>query len=145
MVNVFSGIKILVKCDKVKKLGVATTEKDGSFEAELPTEHNSKTPSTTPLKCLAKLLGGPKQLYASNKIMVSQIIHSTTHDSNSYTISTPLAFHTSCPSTTSNQAAKCKAMSEFASSKTVDLPLPPEWGLAPSSYYVPFFPIIGIP
>ncbi|KAF3439429.1 hypothetical protein FNV43_RR17707 [Rhamnella rubrinervis] len=136
-----SGIKILVKCEQVKKLGVAITENDGSFEAELPADH---TPSPTPLKCLAKLLGGPKQLYAPNKLMVSQIIH-TTHDSNSYSISTPLAFYTSCPSAPSNQAAKCKAMTEFASSKTVDLPLPPEWGLAPSSYYVPFFPIIGIP
>lgn len=139
-----SGIKILLNCERVKKSVVATTEKDGSFAAQLPTDRNSKTPPATtppPLKCRAKLLGGPQQLYASKNLMVSQIIHGS-DDSNSYTISTPLAFYTSCPTT---QAAKCKAMKEFASSKTVDLPLPPEWGLAPSSYYIPFFPIIGIP
>ncbi|PON65424.1 Pollen Ole e 1 allergen and extensin family protein [Parasponia andersonii] len=134
-----SGIKVLVKCDKVKKLAMATTEDDGSFEAEVPSDY--KTPPTVPLNCLAKLLGGPNQLYASNKIMVSQIVK--THDSNTYTISNPLSFYQSCLSTI-NQA-KCEANNNWASSKTVDLPLPPQWGLAPSSYYIPFFPIIGIP
>lgn len=131
----FSGIKILVKCDQVKKMSMATTKNDGSFETQLPTDISKSGPKA--LNCLAKLLGGPKQLYASKKLMTSQVIN-TTH-SDSLTIATPLAFYTSCPSNT-NQV-HCKV----ASSKTVDLPLPPEWGLAPSSYYIPFFPIIGIP
>ncbi|RZB76524.1 hypothetical protein D0Y65_034816, partial [Glycine soja] len=38
-----------------------------------------------------------------------------------------------------------KGFFKFGSSKSFDLPLPREWGLAPSSFYVPFFPIIGIP
>lgn len=135
LLGMFSGIKILVKCDGVKKSSMVKTKNDGSFEAELP-EDISKSGAKA-LSCLAKLLGGPKQLYASKKMMASKIID--THDSESLTIATPLAFYTSCPSKT-NQAS-CK----FASSKTVDLPLPPEWGLAPSSYYIPFFPIIGIP
>ncbi|KAK4607844.1 hypothetical protein RGQ29_001597 [Quercus rubra] len=138
--DVFSGIKVLVKCDRVKKLATAITEDDGSFEVELPSDSTPK--SSPPLNCQAKLLGGPTQLYASKKNTVSKII--TTHAPNIYTISTPLSFSKSCPSTI--EAAKCKPIkNKFGSSKTFDLPLPPQWGLAPSSYYIPFFPIIGIP
>ncbi|WP_168415081.1 hypothetical protein, partial [Acinetobacter indicus] len=134
-----SGIKVLVKCSQVKKLAMATTEEDGSFKTELPSDAPTSPPSSN---CLAKLLGGPSQLYASRNNIVSQIVKS--HESDSYIISTPLNFHTSCP--LSKKDAKCGAQNaKIGSSKTVDLPLPPEWGLAPSSYYVPFFPIIGIP
>uniref|UniRef100_A0A7N2QX90 Uncharacterized protein n=1 Tax=Quercus lobata TaxID=97700 RepID=A0A7N2QX90_QUELO len=116
------------------------SEDDGSFEVELPTDSTPK--SSPPLNCYAKLLGGPTQLYASKKNMVSKII--TTHEPNTYTISTPLSFSKSCPSTI--EAAKCKPIkNKFGSSKTIYLLLPPEWGLAPSSYYIPFIPIIGIP
>ncbi|KAI9072693.1 hypothetical protein K1719_045340 [Acacia pycnantha] len=114
-----SGIKVSVKCYKVKKLGVATTEHDGSFKVKLPTDSG---------KCLAQLVGGPEQIYASRKNMFSQIVKAK--EPNTFAISTPLSFSTK---------------TELGSSKTVDLPLPREWGLAPSSYYVPFFPIIGIP
>lgn len=108
-----------MKCDKVVKLVEATTEHDGSFMVKLPTDSG---------KCLAQLVGGPEQLYASRKNMFSQIVKAK--QPNMFTISTPLSFSTK---------------SNLGSSKTVDLPLPREWGLAPSSYYVPFFPIIGIP
>ncbi|KAF7823214.1 Pollen Ole e 1 allergen and extensin family protein [Senna tora] len=128
-----SGIKVSVKCEKVKKVEVAFTRHDGSFEAKLPLgsdPHNSG-------RCLARILGGPKQLYASRKDMVSQIVKDKKEgNTNTYTISTPLSFFTTKPKARNNN---------IGSSKTVDLPLPPEWGLAPSSYYVPFFPIIGIP
>ncbi|KAK7263419.1 hypothetical protein RJT34_31008 [Clitoria ternatea] len=130
-----SDIKVSVKCEGVKKLAVATTEDDGSFKVELPSEHTTQPSSGN---CLAKLLGGPVQLYVPRKNQVSQIMNDK--EQNSYTISTPLSFMTSCP-----QNTKCKSSKQVGSSKTVDLPLPPEWGLAPSSYYVPFFPIIGIP
>lgn len=130
----FSDIKVSVMCVGMKRLAVATTENDGFFKVELPS-HQTK-PSKS---CLAKLLGGPVQLYVSRKNQVSQIIKDK--EQNSYTLSTPLSFSTSCPHNT-----KCKTAKPVGSSKTVDLPLPPEWGLAPSSYYVvPFFPIIGIP
>ncbi|CAJ1979130.1 unnamed protein product [Sphenostylis stenocarpa] len=128
-----SDVKVSVKCDGVKKLAVATTENDGSFKVDLPSDHTRPSQN-----CLAKLLGGPVQLYASGKGQVSHIIKGK--EQNSYTISTPLSFRTSCPQNTT-----CKGGIKVGSSKTVDLPLPPEWGLAPSSYYVPFFPIIGIP
>ncbi|KAF5744886.1 putative Pollen Ole e 1 allergen and extensin family protein [Tripterygium wilfordii] len=128
----FSGIKILVKCDKVKKLSMANTKEDGSFAVDLPSESTK-----TPLNCLAKLVGGPSALYASKKGVVSQIVRADGENSGFYAISTPLAFSTKCPS----KVMKCGV----GSSKTVDLPLPPEWGLAPSSYYIPFVPIIGIP
>ncbi|XVF05139.1 hypothetical protein REPUB_Repub05bG0145900 [Reevesia pubescens] len=135
----FSGIKVVVKCGQVKKLATATTEENGSFKVELPSDV-SKTP-TSP-NCLARLLGGPNQIYTWKKNLVTKVVKS--HELNSYTISTPLAFSTSCP--LASQGAKCGAApNETGSSKTVDLPLPPEWGLAPSSFYVPFFPIIGIP
>ncbi|KAK9938991.1 hypothetical protein M0R45_015701 [Rubus argutus] len=137
----FSGIKVLVKCDQVKKLAMATTEADGSFEVKLPSDH-SKSPAA--LHCLAKILGGTNQLYASRKDKVSEIVKTPHHSKYSHTISTPLGFSTSCPLSIADQAA-CKAKNEFSSSKTIDLPLPREWGLAPSSYYIPFFPIIGIP
>ncbi|XP_061376257.1 uncharacterized protein LOC133318277 [Gastrolobium bilobum] len=130
----FSGIKVLVKCEGVKKLAVTTTEDNGSFKVDLPSDHTK--PHS--VNCLVKLLGGPNHLYASRKNQVSQIVKGK--EKNSYKISTPLTFFTSCP-----QDMECKAANQFGSSKTIDFPLPPEWGLAPSSYYFPFFPIIGIP
>lgn len=127
-----------MKCDKVERLAMLATESDGSFKADLPS-------SSLPSNCLAKLLGGPKQLYASRKHMISKIVKAQqAHEPNScYTISTPLSFSISCPS-------KIKCGSPDAgtgAAKTFDLPLPPEWGLAPTSYYVPvpLFPIIGVP
>ncbi|TKY48657.1 Pollen Ole e 1 allergen/extensin [Spatholobus suberectus] len=131
----FSGIKLSVKCEGVKNLAVATTEDNGFFKVDLPSDH-TKSPSAN---CFAKLVGGPNHLYASKKNQVSQIVKGK--EKSTYTISTPLSFFTSCP-----QNTECnKAANLFGSSKTFDLPLPPEWGLAPTSYYVPFFPIIGIP
>ncbi|GLT63889.1 hypothetical protein SLA2020_364190 [Shorea laevis] len=132
-----SEIKVAVKCDKVKKLAMAATVSDGSFTVSLPTSDANSQPN----KCFAKLLGGPNQLYATKKNIVSEVVEVHEHCS-SHTISTPLAFSTSCPQT---QKATCEARTRLGSSKTVDLPVPPEWGLAPTSYYVPFFPIIGIP
>ncbi|OIW05878.1 hypothetical protein TanjilG_23664 [Lupinus angustifolius] len=130
-----SDIKVLVKCEGVENLGVATTEDDGSFKVNLPSD-NTKPSS---LSCHAKIGAGKVQLYASRKNQVSQIVKDK--EKNSYTISTPLSFLTSCTKNT-----KCKASNNgLGSSKTVDLPLPPEWGLAPSSFYVPVIPIIGIP
>ncbi|XP_017982094.1 PREDICTED: uncharacterized protein LOC18590285 [Theobroma cacao] len=134
----FSGIKVQVKCAQVKKLATANTEENGSFKVELPSD-TSKTPRAE--TCLAKLLGGPDQLYVWKRNLVSKVVKA--HELNSYTISTPLAFSTTCP--LASRDAKCGAPTEIGSSKTVNLPLPPEWGLAPSSYYVPFIPIIGIP
>ncbi|XVF19687.1 hypothetical protein REPUB_Repub11eG0132000 [Reevesia pubescens] len=137
----FSGIKVVVKCGQLKKLATATAEENGSFKVELPSDTEKTTPK--PLNCLAKLVGGPNQLYAWKKNLVSNVVKA--HELNSYTISTPLVFSTSCP-LASKLDAKCGAApNQIGSSKTFDLPLPPEWGFAPSSYYVPFFPIIGIP
>ncbi|MED6123121.1 hypothetical protein PIB30_046222 [Stylosanthes scabra] len=122
----FSDIKVSVKCQGVNKLAMATTQDDGSFKLALPSSSSSVN------NCMAKILGGPVQLYASRKKQVSEIVKGK--DKNMYTISAPLSFMTSRPN-----------KNQLGSSKTVDLPLPPEWGLAPSSYYVPFIPIIGIP
>ncbi|KAL5056252.1 hypothetical protein RYX36_036934 [Vicia faba] len=128
-----SDIKVSVKCEGVKTLAMTATEKDGSFKANLPSYHTK-----TSTNCLAKLLGGPTQLYTKKQNQVSQITKGK--EENTYTISTPLSFMISCPKNTN-----CKAAKPVGSSKTVDLPLPPAWGLAPSSYYLPFVPIIGIP
>ncbi|KAK3443764.1 uncharacterized protein LOC104433964 [Eucalyptus grandis] len=145
-----SGIKVMVKCDGVKKASVATTEDDGSFEAELPstkaaaatTTDEGKTAAAPTLSCLAKVLGGPDQLYASRDHVVAKVVEVEGRDgtATSYGLATPLAVSTACPPT-----KECGAYNMVGSSKTVDLPLPKEWGLAPSSYYVPFIPIIGIP
>uniref|UniRef100_A0A2P2MXV0 Pollen Ole e 1 allergen and extensin family protein n=1 Tax=Rhizophora mucronata TaxID=61149 RepID=A0A2P2MXV0_RHIMU len=133
-----SGVKVQVKCDKVQKLATTSTKSDGSFEVELPAANGARSPN--PMSCLASLRGGPTKLYASRKNMVSKIVK-VKDARNSYTTSTALAFFTSCPS----WSAKCGNPDDIDSSKTVNLPLPKEWGFAPSSYYVPFFPIIGIP
>ncbi|KAI3743290.1 hypothetical protein L1987_60996 [Smallanthus sonchifolius] len=131
-----AGIKILVKCNQVKNLAMVTTNEHGVFETQLPSSN-----------CQAKILGGPKQLYISRNAMVTSIMK--VHETDSYTTSQPLNFYTSCP-LSQNHDGKCGAHNDaigrkVGSSKTVDLPLPKEWGLAPSSYYVLFFPIIGIP
>lgn len=110
---------------------MTTTEEDGSFETNLPF-----TPTN---KCHAKIFGGPKQLFVSRKDINPTVVNSQ-EDANSYTISNPLKFYTRCP--LSNNG---KCHDEFGSSKTIDLPIPKEWGLAPTSYYVPIMPIIGIP
>ncbi|KAE8682455.1 putative Integrase, catalytic region [Hibiscus syriacus] len=135
----FSGIKVAVKCDKVKKLATATAEENGAFRVELPLDISESNPPPS-VDCLAKIIGGPNRLYGKNKNLVSKVAKKVSHRVNSYTTSTPLAFSTSCSLATVD-AKSCG----LGSSKTIDLPLPPEWGLAPSSYYVPFFPIIGIP
>ncbi|KAH6773024.1 hypothetical protein C2S52_004125 [Perilla frutescens var. hirtella] len=129
-----SGIQVLVKCEKVKKLAMSYTEEDGSFTAELPSD--GEVSSTN---CAAKIMGGPHQLYTSAHNSVVAIASAK----ETFTTSRPLSYYKSCPS---KERASCEGKDMgFASSKTVDLPLPREWGLAPSSYYVPFIPIIGIP
>ncbi|KAK4777735.1 hypothetical protein SAY87_017922 [Trapa incisa] len=126
-----SGIKVVVKCDKVNKLSTAVTEDDGSFEAELPSPEHSN--------CLVKVLGGPLQLYAAKTSMVSKITEARDISDHPYfTTSTPLAVSTACPK-------KESTFTKLGSSKTINLPVPREWGLAPTSYYLPFIPIIGIP
>lgn len=127
-----SGIKVAVKCNQVKKLAVTTTGKDGTFKTKLPKDAPTSTHHGS-LNCLARVLGGPDQIYASRKDMVSNVVKAHDSDDSSYTISKPLNFYTF-------------KNSGIGSSKTIDLPLPKEWGLAPSSYYLnPFVPIIGIP
>ncbi|XP_058087785.1 uncharacterized protein LOC131234821 [Magnolia sinica] len=141
-----SGIKLAVKCNQDQRLAFAITEDNGFFQAQLPlasSSHSSQSP-----KCLAMILGGPQQLCSSKKALTSKIIRA--HDSNSYTTSSPLTFSTTCPlkdpkAKKTIQGAKKGGPKPTFESKTIDLPLPPEWGMAPSSYYVPFFPIIGIP
>ncbi|XP_057806539.1 uncharacterized protein LOC131021384 [Salvia miltiorrhiza] len=135
-----SGLQVLVKCDKVKKLAMAYTEEDGSFTTALPSDGDAAA-AAAPSNCMAKIMGGPQQLYISGKDSVVKIANAKEKGAGHFTTSTPLTFYKSCPA-----KGRCggKDMG-FASSKTVDVPLPREWGLAPSSYYVPFIPIIGIP
>ncbi|KAG6436416.1 hypothetical protein SASPL_101314 [Salvia splendens] len=134
-----SGLQVLVKCDKVKKLAMAYTEEDGGFTTELPSD-GTGTATATPSNCMAKMMGGPHQLYISNKDSVVAIT-SAKEKGGHFTTATPLTFYKACP-----EKGRCGGKDNgFASSKTVDVPLPREWGLAPSSYYVPFIPIIGIP
>lgn len=122
----------MVKCDKVKKLGMVYTEEDGGFTTELPSDGGSSSSN-----CMAKIMGGPQQLYISAENSIVPIANAK----ETFTTSRPLSFYKSCP-----LKGRCEAKDMgFASSKTVDFPLPREWGLAPSSYYIPFIPIIGIP
>ncbi|KAI6685333.1 hypothetical protein NL676_031246 [Syzygium grande] len=143
-----SGIKVMVKCDGVKKASAATTDNDGYFDSGAEeaspngaTNENGGSTAAAPLNCLAKVLGGPEQLYASRDRVVAKVVEARGRDgAASYALSAPLAVSTACP-----PGRECGAGSTVGSSLTVDLPLPKEWGLAPSSYYIPFYPIIGIP
>ncbi|KAE8652846.1 uncharacterized protein LOC116402231 [Cucumis sativus] len=135
----FSGNLIMVKCERAKNLTIAITKADGSFETSLPSNMASEAAPSSP-KCIAKLLGGSHQLFASRKEMVSTIIKET--NSKFFTIATALKFST-CKEISRN----CKAIKKESveDSKTFDFPLPPEWGFPPTSYYIPVLPIIGIP
>ncbi|KAL0534324.1 hypothetical protein IC582_028614 [Cucumis melo] len=139
----FSGNLIMVKCERVKNLTIAITKADGSFETPLPSDMASvdSEAAPPPPKCIAKLVGGSHQLFASRKELVSTIIKET--NSKFFTIATALRF-----STCKEINRKCKAIKKesIEDSKTFDLPnLPPEWGFPPTSYYLPVLPIIGIP
>ncbi|KAL8144009.1 hypothetical protein V2J09_017041 [Rumex salicifolius] len=131
-----TGISILVKCDQMKKPAMATTNKGGSFEANLPLS------SSTSSNCRARLFAGPKQLYALNKNIEAKVIR-VSDQANTYTTASTMTFATSC----SSLATLGRCPSPLGSSKTVDLPIPPEYGLPPTSYYLaplaPFIPIIG--
>ncbi|KAM7496949.1 hypothetical protein LguiA_021363 [Lonicera macranthoides] len=135
----FSGIMVLVKCSRVKNATIATTKPDGSFEAKLPSH-------TLSSNCRARILGASNQLYGSTKNMVRTIVKARGSKPESYAISKPLEFYKKCPLKAGNCGPKKIGL---GSSKTIDIPLPREWGLAPSSYYVtPFLPVIaftGIP
>ncbi|KAI4368696.1 hypothetical protein MLD38_017224 [Melastoma candidum] len=131
-----SGIIILVKCGKVKKPSVGTTSRTGFFHMDLPQDRN--VPHYPPTNCLAQVVGGLTQIYASEKNMVSKLVKAYPKRGQVYTTATPLTISTRHPDLGGTR---------LGSSKTIDLPLPPEWGLAPTSYYTytPFIPIIGIP
>lgn len=123
----------------MKKAIVATTTKDGTFETDLPRDSSTTTPTSPHSRnCLAKILGGPSLLFTSGKKTNAIVAKVKGHDY--YTNVEPLNFYSSCPPDCASRDDKA-----FGSSKTIDIPLPREWGLAPSSYYFPFVPIIGIP
>ncbi|XP_052175940.1 uncharacterized protein LOC127790453 [Diospyros lotus] len=138
-----SNIKVAVKCSQVKKVAMATTVQDGAFETELPGDLDSQQPSAS-LDCLAQITGGPIQLYVSRKNRFSSAVKIDEH---SFKTSAPLKFYTKCPNS-AEKHGKCGAQNQgntVCSSKILGMPLPPEWGLAPPSYYIPYIPIIGIP
>lgn len=118
------GITVGVSCSHTNTRFTVRTDKKGDFMSELPSRIKSN--------CEAELQGSFKQLYASKKYIKSKIVNL---GGDTYGLSSNLMFLKSCP----------RNLGSFGSSKTVDLPIPPEWGLAPTSYYIPFFPIIGIP
>ncbi|XP_010535697.2 PREDICTED: uncharacterized protein LOC104810920 [Tarenaya hassleriana] len=126
----YSGIKILLKCDGEKKPATATATKDGGFRAELP---------ATGVNCLAKIQGGPDQIYARKHNMVSPIIKSE-FEPNTYKTLNALSFSLSCPKPTGDLAGDMNG-----SSKTIDLfPGAGGFGFPPTGLMLPFLPIIGI-
>ncbi|KAK6163570.1 hypothetical protein DH2020_000434 [Rehmannia glutinosa] len=88
-----SGVQVLVKCDKVKKLAMAYTEKDGTFQTELPSDGPK---SANPSNCMAKIMGGPHLLYTSTKNSLIPIAKSK--ELGHFTTSKPLSFYKTCPS-----------------------------------------------
>nr|AAM65948.1 unknown [Arabidopsis thaliana] len=129
----FSGIKVLLKCDGEKKQITAMAAADGSFRSVLPTADKKGS-----INCLAKLLGGPEQLYAHKHNLVSELVKSK-HDSKVLTTSNPLAFSLSCPKPSRDDIG-----SMIGDSKTINFPGAGGFGFPPASFF-PFLPIIGIP
>ncbi|ESQ42201.1 hypothetical protein EUTSA_v10014830mg [Eutrema salsugineum] len=129
----FSGVKVLLKCDGEKKTITVMTASDGTFRSVLPTADNKRS-----MKCLAKLLGGPEQLYAHRHNLVSELVMSK-HNSKVFTTSNPLSFSLSCPKPTGDNVEDV-----IGDSKTVNFPGTGGFGFPPASFF-PFLPIIGIP
>ncbi|KAJ0266569.1 Pollen Ole e 1 allergen and extensin family protein [Hirschfeldia incana] len=129
----FSGIKILLKCDGEKKPVTTMAASDGSFRSVLPTAKEKVS-----MKCLAKILGGPEQLYGHKQNMVSKLVKSK-HGSRVLTTLNPLSFSLSCPKPTGDNVGNM-----IGDSKTVDFPGMGGFGFPPASFF-PFLPIIGIP
>ncbi|XP_010421032.1 PREDICTED: uncharacterized protein LOC104706531 [Camelina sativa] len=129
----FSGIRVLVKCDGEKKQITAMAASDGSFLTVLPAAYKKGS-----MNCLAKLLGGPEQLYAHKHNLVSELVMSK-HDSKVLTTSNPLPFSLSCPKPTEDNVGNM-----IGDSKTVNFPGAGGFGFPPASFF-PFLPIIGIP
>ncbi|CAH2072170.1 unnamed protein product [Thlaspi arvense] len=129
----FSGVKVLLKCDGEKKSITTMAGSDGSFRSMLRTADKNRS-----MKCLAKLLGGPEQLYAHKHNLVSELVKSK-HDSNVLTTSNPLSFSLSCPKPTGDYVGNM-----IGDSKTINFPGTGGFGFPPVSFF-PFIPIIGIP
>ncbi|VVB16833.1 unnamed protein product [Arabis nemorensis] len=129
----FSGIKVLLKCDGEKKPVTAMAASDGSFRSALPITNEKGS-----MNCLAKLLGGPDQLYAHKHNLVSELVKSK-RDSKVFTTSNPLSFSLSCPKPTRDNAGEM-----IGDSKTINFPGTGGFGFPPASFF-PFIPIIGIP
>ena len=106
---------------------------DGSFRSVLLTADKKRS-----MNCLAKLLGGPEQLYAHKHNMVSELVKSK-HDTKVLTTSNPLSFSLSCPKPTGDNVGNM-----IGDSNTVNFPGTGGFGFPPASFF-PFLPIIGIP
>ncbi|KAJ4910917.1 Pollen Ole e 1 allergen and extensin family protein [Raphanus sativus] len=129
----FSGVKFLLKCDGEKKPITAMAASDGTFRSVLPTTDKKHS-----MNCLAKILGGPEQLYAHKHNMVSELVKSK-HDTKVLITSNPLSFSLSCPKPTGDNVGNM-----IGDSKTVNFPGTGGFGFPPASFF-PFLPIIGIP
>ncbi|KAH0937272.1 hypothetical protein HID58_004733 [Brassica napus] len=129
----FSGVKVLLQCDGEKKPVTTLAASDGSFRSVVQTADKKQE-----IKCLAKLLGGPEQLYAHKHNMVSELVKSK-HDTMVLTTSNPLSFTLSCPKPTGDNVGNM-----IGNSKTVNFPGTGGFGFPPASFF-PFLPIIGIP
>lgn len=129
----YLGIKILLKCDGEKKPVTAMATSDGSFRSVLSTAAEKVS-----MNCLAKILGGPEQLYAHKHNLVSELVKSK-HDSRVLTTSNPLSFSLSCPKPTGDNVENM-----IGDSKTINFPGTGGFGFPPMSFF-PFIPIIGIP
>ncbi|KAJ0238768.1 Pollen Ole e 1 allergen and extensin family protein [Hirschfeldia incana] len=129
----FSGVKVLLMCDGEKKPTITMAASDGSFRSVLPTADKKRSTN-----CLAKILGGPEQIYAHKHNMVSELVKSK-HDTKVLTTSNPLSFSLSCPKPTGDNVGRM-----IGDSKTVNFPGAGGFGFPPASFF-PFLPIIGIP
>ncbi|ERN07100.1 uncharacterized protein LOC18435316 [Amborella trichopoda] len=145
------GVGLVIKCDSEKPI-LAVTDRTGSFKAEITT---SKTSAPLEDTCYASLLGPRNKLCSFKNNQASKFVKSAKYhkdpSSSYYALFTPLSFSSSDCVSMANRKIKPDFKVEDTkqdgskSSKTIDLPVPREWGLAPTSYY--FYPIIpiGIP
>ncbi|KAF3778210.1 hypothetical protein EJ110_NYTH41879 [Nymphaea thermarum] len=130
-----AGLRVVIKCGRAKQAIGTLTDNTGAFKVNLS---SSLLHDMAP--CYAMLLSGSnRQCKFEGGHNIARIVDGR--------LTSPLTFSPfSCPGKPSQGLKPGGSQgAELGDSKTIDLPLPPEWGLPPTSYYTyPIIPI-GIP
>lgn len=132
----FTGLGVVVRCGRDGQVGGALTNDSGWFKVNM--RRPGLLQSAAP--CYAMLVSGPRRRCRfKDGHSMARVVDGR--------LTSPLTFSpASCVGEPSQGLGPASIRgAELGDSKTIDLPLPREWGLPPTSYYT--FPVIpiGIP